>query len=162
MAALSRLATAVLTAAAVLLSACQTDVVFSHYEQMPTAGWEKSEAVSFGIPRSKDAGTFAQSLGLCINSDFPFQSITMVVEWQRIAQGPSEILPAERDTVCCRLYDANGHPTGSGINQYQYLFPLRDISINSGDSLTVSITHDMRRHIIHGIVNVGLTLTKRR
>ena len=160
MAALSKLAPAVLTAAALLLSACQGDVVYSHYEQMPPAGWEKSEAVSFSMPRSKEQGTFSPSLGLCINSDFPFQSITVVVERQLITHGPSRPMPTERDTVCCRLYDANGHPTGSGISQYQYVFPLRDISISSGDSLAVSISHDMRRQILHGIVNIGLTLTR--
>ena len=86
--------------------------------------------------------------------DYPFQSINLIVEQTTL---PARLF--RRDTLNCNLVTAKGKIKGEGITLYQYRFALPDISLNEGDSLSVSIRHNMKREILPGIADIGLRLT---
>ena len=64
------------------------------------------------------------------------------------------------DTLSCKLVDADGTVQGEGVSFYQYRFHLCNMKLTQGDSLRVSIRHNMKREILPGIADVGVTLTK--
>lgn len=137
-----------------MLSACG-GTVFDHYEHAPLGGWDRNEAMRFCVPKQQEAVSCAEQLGLCIDNSFPFMRMTLIVETKISPSG--EVL---RDTLNPQLIEKNGHPTGSGINNHQYTLPVRDLHLNAGDSLTISVRHDMKREVMPGITEVGIKLTE--
>ena len=79
--------------------------------------------------------------------------LTLIVE-QTIY--PSGV--ATTDTLDCKLIDERGNATGQGVSQYQYLFPLKTLSLQRGDSLHLEVHHDMKREILPGITSVGIKM----
>ena len=136
-----------------LLSSCTEKRVYYKYCHTPIAGWEKNDTLLFNIPRMTKAGIYKAELGLRINGDYPFMNLTLIVS-QTIYPGHK----IKADTLNCHLISANGMPKGQGLNTYQYNFPLPDTSLNQGDSLCVSIKHDMKREILPGVSDVGFML----
>ena len=62
------------------------------------------------------------------------------------------------DTLDISLIDIDGSPKGKGVNHYQYNIPLNSISLLAGETLYVSIRHNMKRENLPGISDIGLTL----
>lgn len=142
-------------AAAVLVS-CNDGKVYDKYVPTPVAGWEKNDTLTYNIPSVASAGLYQSWLGLRIADSYPFTAITMVVE--------QHVLPADTviiDTLDCRLTDDSGIYIGSGINSYQYSFHVADIRLRQGDSLYVRVRHNMKREILPGVSDVGMTLKSR-
>lgn len=138
-----------------LLTACNKQTVYNHYEHMLLSGWEKNDTVNFCIPDLSEGGNYTEELGLRINSEYPFMGLQLLIE--------QEILPSHEirlDTLSCSLIDNQGNSKGQGLNYYQYVFPLTTINLNKGDRLRISVRHDMKREILPGISDIGFRLTK--
>ena len=104
---------------------------------------------------SRYASTPAEEVGLRITGDYPFKGLSLVVEQ---TLHPSNIKFI--DTLSCDLIDDVGHAHGKGINHYQYLFPLTTVKLDKGESVHVAIHHCMKREILPGVTDVGLTLSR--
>jgi gliding motility-associated lipoprotein GldH len=57
--------------------------------------------------------------------------------------------------------NTRGNTRGQGINYYQYNFHIADVALIEGDSLRISIRHDMKREILPGISDIGIIMTKK-
>ena len=142
-------------AVVLLLTACDRQTVYNHYEHTAVGGWERNDTLIFDVPGIKAGGSFAEDIGVCINGIYPFTGVCLIIE--------QTILPSQAvclDTLNCNLVDEQGNATGQGISQYQYLFPLRKLQLGKGDSLHITIRHDMKREILPGIDNIGVKVTK--
>ncbi|HEY9551152.1 MAG TPA: gliding motility lipoprotein GldH [Prevotella sp.] len=138
----------------VLLSSCNDHKVYDQYNHTPIAGWEKNDTLLFDIPPLTRDGQFGTELGLRINGAYPFMSLALIVE--------QTIYPEKRiqiDTINCKLIDKNGIPKGQGVNYYQYNFPITQLQLKQGDSIHVTIRHDMQREILPGISDIGFMLS---
>jgi gliding motility-associated lipoprotein GldH len=144
---------AVIATLALLLTGCIGKTVYHHYEHTPAAGWEREDTLTFAVAPMKQHGVVQRAIGLRTTSDFPFRSVSLVVEQVTYPSGVFR-----RDTVECTLADAEGRSLGDGISLKQQNFPLPDISLNEGDSLSVAIRHIMRLDPLPGITDVGLLL----
>jgi gliding motility-associated lipoprotein GldH len=82
--------------------------------------------------------------------------LTLVVEQEVWPSGLTR-----SDTLWCRLVDSDGNIQGEGISNFQYNFQLLNLRLNSSDSLRVTVRHNMKREILPGISDIGLTLTKK-
>jgi len=146
--------TVLLTAA--VLTSCRGRIVFDKYDHTPIAGWEKNDTLLFDVPPLENSGYYSGELGLRINGAYPFTGLMMIVE-RRILPEKREVV----DTINCKLADErNGRPLGQGVSYYQYNFPLKEIRLNKGDSLHIVIRHNMRREILPGISDVGISIKK--
>lgn len=137
------------------LTACHVRTIYSQYKHVPTTGWEKNDALSFNVSPLKTAGTYQEEIGLRINSTYPFMGLTLIID--------QTIIPSCKtisDTLDCSLIDDEGNAKGPGIGHYQYNFPLTSLELQKGDSLHISIRHDMKREILPGIADIGITLKK--
>lgn len=140
---------------AVCLASCTTNTVYDSYSHTPLTGWEKNDTLTFCVPKLREAGLYNQSVGLRMTNAFPFTSISLIVE--------QRILPKGRvvtDTLKCHITDARGNFLGDGVSSYQYLVPLRKEMLNKGDSLRITIRHNMKREILPGVSDVGFKISR--
>lgn len=139
----------------VLLTGCYNrNTLYHHYEHTCLDGWDKSDTLTFDVPRASCRMVVQRELDLRTTSRYPYRDISVVVE--------QTVFPAHyfrRDTLHCNLADAEGRSEGSGLNLLNYSFRLPDISLNEGDSLHFSVRHVMRREILPGIADVGIHLS---
>ena len=138
-----------------MLVSCDDRIVFSRYESTPVRGWERNDTLSFNIDPMQETNMYAEEVGLRITGDYPFKGLSLVVEQ---TLHPSNIKFI--DTLNCDLIDDVGHAHGKGINHYQYLFPLTTVKLDKGESVHVAIHHCMKREILPGVTDVGLTLSR--
>ncbi len=137
-----------------MLSACTGSTVYHRYKNVPVTGWEKNDTVVFEVPGMKAAGIYQRQLGLRITGDYPFQGLTLIVEQQT-----NNLLVPQSDTLNCNIFNKHGNPVGHGVSRYQYLFPLPDVPLDSGQALRISVRHDMKREILPGITDIGIELS---
>ena len=142
--------------ATVMVSACDENTIYDSYEHTPVAGWEKNDTLHYYVPPLRDSGSFQQTIGLRINRNYPFTSVSLVVD-QRILPG----FRFHRDTIRCQFLP-DDNLRGQAVSYSQYDFPLRDIDLRRGDSLVVTVWHAMKREILPGISDIGLKMTKKR
>ena len=136
-----------------MLTACTRRTIYSHYEHTPITGWEKTDHLTFVCSPVNADGNYREEVGLRINSAYPFMGLTLIVEQQVQPSGMKR-----SDTLSCRLINTDGTPLGEGVSFFQYSFYLCNMQLSRGDSLHVSIRHNMRREILPGIADVGVTL----
>ncbi len=139
------------TTVAAIISSCQLNTPYSQYQPTEIEGWEKNDTLFYNVPPVKSAGRYRQTLGIRISDAFPFTSICLVVE-QRIFPGRR----SKVDTLRCRFTDEQGRLQGPGINLHQYQFPIGDIDLRPGDSLSIKVRHTMKRAIMPGVSDVGI------
>lgn len=136
-------------------SACRQQKVYHHYEHTPLNGWEKNDTLIYDVSPQRSDCVLREEVGLRIDSRYPFQKLCLVLE--------QVILPSHtirHDTLFCELFNKHGQMKGSGINYYQYSFHLTDLPLSRGDSLHISLRHNMKREILTGIVDIGILLEK--
>lgn len=144
---------AVMCMMAMVVASCTTNTVFDSYAHTPLAGWEKNDTLTFDVKPLALSGEYSEQVGLRMTNAFPFTSISLIVE--------QHIYPKDKvltDTIKCPITDQRGNFLGDGVSSYQYLFPLKEVTLSRGDSLHVSIRHNMKREILPGVSDVGLKL----
>jgi gliding motility-associated lipoprotein GldH len=146
----------ILLTVALALASCNRKTIYSHYEHTPLDGWEKNDTLVFSVPPVRHDGVYREMIGLRTSSAYPFMGLTLVVEQEVWPSGLTR-----SDTLWCRLVDSDGNIQGEGISNSQYNFQLLNLRLNSSDSLRVTVRHNMKREILPGISDIGLTLTKK-
>lgn len=149
-------------ASLVACASCTGNLAYDHYEHTPIAGWDKVDTLSFAIPAMKEPGRYATTLGLRITNGFPYQRLTLIVEQTVFHKSQTSKLKAQSftDTISCTLFDRNGTTRGRGIGYYQYQFRVSERNLNAGDSLHITVRHNMRREIMPGIADVGISISQ--
>ena len=140
--------------AATALQSCNESKVYDKYDHTPLSGWEKNDTLRFDIPRLTADGMYESTLGLRITDNYPFMGLTLIVE--------QRLMPADTiftDTVKCELTDRNGKTRGKGVSYYQFRFPVKKMQLSKGDSLHIRVRHDMKREMLTGISDVGISLS---
>lgn len=141
--------------AVLLLTACNKRTEYFHYESTPEGGWERNEHLSFTIDDISTDGTYEETLGLRTSGNYPYRNVQLIV-----TQSISPIGKTFSDTVSCMLIDERGITLGDGVTHYQYTFPIRHLTLSAGQSVAVSIRHDMMREVLPGITDVGIRLER--
>lgn len=138
-----------------LMTACDDNRVYDYFVHTSKNGWEKTDHIDFPVPAITAKGNYDIVLQLRTDHTFPFKNIVLISD--------CKVLPADKvvsDTLTCRLTDNQGNKLGPGINLFQYSFPINKMLLNKGDSLHISVHHDMKREMLPGIVDVGIKIQK--
>ena len=139
-----------------VLSACNRKLVYDRYLSTPISGWEKNDTLSYDIRPVSGTDTYDMWLGLRTSEAYPFTAITLIVE--------QHIYPKDtivNDTVNCKLTDRHGNASGTGVNFHQYRFPVTELQLQDGDAIHRRGRHDMKREILPGISDVGISLRRK-
>lgn len=146
-----------LLTAVLMLHACDPSVVYHHYEHTPKGGWEKNDSIVFDIPPVKASGTYRTALSLRTNNAYPFMGLSLAVRQTIFPKGEKRKMQ-----VHCPLIDKNGKANGGGISYYQYEFAINELTLEAGDSVHICVQHNMKREIMPGVTDVGISLTKQK
>ena len=144
----------IMLAVAIGLASCDRNTIYYHYEHAPIAGWEKNDSLSFDIP-PVSAGLYREELGLRIDSDYPFMGLSLVIKQTILPSGYEH-----SDTVNYNLFDRRGNTKGPGVSFYQFQFHFNTLQLRQGDSLHISVKHNMKREIMPGITDVGIRIDR--
>lgn len=139
---------------AISVSSCDDSRIYDDYESIAQEGWERNEVLKFNVPKMQQAGNYQQWVQLRAIQKYPFQTVTLIVE--------QTVYPKKqffRDTVECHIINEGGRLEGkNGISSTEVVAPLRSVQLNEGDSLAISIRHNMRRELLPGISDVGIRI----
>lgn len=138
-----------------LLAACNNNKVYDEFVHAPIKGWEKNDSLAFSIPSLEETGNYGLQLQMRTDNSFPFMSVVLIID-QKVIPGDT----IYSDTLNCHVTDERGHTKGSGINIYQHEFSISNRHLNKGDSLYITVRHDMKREMLPGISDIGLVLSK--
>ena len=144
----------IMLAVTIGMASCDRKTIYYHYEHAPIAGWEKNDTLCFDVP-PVSAGSYREELGLRIDTDYPFMGLCLVIK--------QTILPSgyvHHDTLNCSLVDRNGNHKGTGISFYQYNFHVNTLRLHEGDSLHITVKHNMKREIMPGVADIGIRLDR--
>ena len=144
----------ILLTVALAIAGCDRKTIFHHYEHTPLAGWAKDDTLFFSVQYVPQATVVHRDIELRTDDSYPFRNLSLIVEQTTF---PSQLI--RRDTFDCQLMTPDGTVLGQGITLYQYRFHLPDVSLTEGDSLCLSIHHNMRREALPGIADVGIRMT---
>lgn len=139
---------------AVCLLACSRGNVYVCYHHVPSGGWDKNDTLTYDVP-PLPSGRYREEVGLRIDRSYPFTSLSLVVKHIVLPSGY-----VHYDTLTCRLVDNNGKFRGQGVSLYQHTFHLNTLQLHDGDSLHVSIKHNMKREVMQGVSDVGIRLDR--
>ena len=139
-----------------VLSACNRKLVYDRYLSTPISGWEKNDTLSYDIRPVSGTDTYDMWLGLRTSEAYPFTAITLIVE-QHIYPNDTIV----NDAGNSKLTDRHGNASGTGVNFHQYRFPVTELQLQDGDSIHIRVRHDMKREILPGISDVGISLRRK-
>lgn len=168
-------------ATAVALASCDINTAYHHFEHISSEGWERGEAVKFGVPPVQRAGVYTTTLDLRSTTEYPYEEIALVVEQKHYIAHKKEINKkpyagaekeykttysldpkVKRDTVHCQLMTREGLPVGEGIHLYQHSIPLHfAVQLAPDDSLRCTVRHLMSHHALPGIADIGIHLERK-
>lgn len=148
--------TLLLTAVWGMTSCSRQQTVYANYEHIDDTTWEKTDTITFDVPPVKTAGTYQEKMGLRLSDDFPFLALSMEIE---IRVQPKGILHSSQHKFS--VIDQGGNPKGKGLSLQQYTFDFGDLELEEGDSLHISMAHNMKREILPGVVDIGMILIKK-
>ena len=137
-----------------VLCGCQRQTVYHQFRHISEPGWDKTDTLHFDIAPLKAGGTYGLYAELRTDKDYPFQKLTLEVN--------QTVFPSKEtyhDEVSCDLISEEGVIGGDGISYFQYRFHVRNASLHQGDSIHLSLTHNMKREIMPGIADVGICLS---
>lgn len=147
-------ACAVIITAACLFTACDTQTAYHHYESVAPEGWARQDTLTFAIDTIIQRGNYDATLCIRTNATYPFRNLAV----------RTAINISPRDTTVSRqmemtLRQVDEHKDRSSITYFTHHEPIATLALQPGDSITVKVTHNMRREVMQGITDVGIKLT---
>ncbi len=143
-------------AVAMAFASCNRSTIYSQYLHTPLSGWEKNDTLTFSIPRMQTDMELKAIIGLRITDAYPFKTVCLIVDK---AISPDNII--DSDTINCSLFDNDGMSKGRGVSCYQFNYHVSNMHLMKGDSVAIHIRHNMKREILPGISDVGITLEEK-
>lgn len=139
--------------AATLLCGCQETRVYDHYEHVSDNGWSRNDTLHFPVQRLF-AGEYDVTLGLRLGHNYPYRNISLIVSYQTLPGGKTVA-----DTVQLNVLNEKGQSEGRmGITSATVRCKIKELQTREGDSIHITVNHNMRREDLPGISDVGIQL----
>lgn len=145
----------VLLSLMLMVTACNDDRVYSQFVHTGVEGWDKHEPITFGIDTVQQTGLYALSLGMRASREYPFKNLQVALEYTVFPRQQKQ-----QEVINITVSDNDGNMLGHGISLYEYDLPIQKFNLNKGDSIAVTVRHNMKRETLPGIVDIGMTLRK--
>ena len=141
---------------AILFSACDTNVVFEKYNNIPQSGWHKDSLVVFSVPITDTLQNHNLLLNIRNDIEYNYSNLWLFVN---ISQ-PGET--AVTDTFEVMLADRAGKWLGEGFGGIKTRqVPYRSsVYFPVSGEYKISIQHGMRDEILEAITDVGIRVEK--
>lgn len=143
-----------------VLTSCYQNTTYYHYHSTNMDGWDRFDFLEYQMPPVTLDGYYVEEIGLRTNSQYPFRQIILVVNQCVVSTTSRMPGKFKSDTIVVDVYDQQGHPLGDGVAVRNHVIPFKSLKLQTGDSLSVKIKHDMRQTTLQGVAGVGLKITR--
>ncbi len=142
-------------------TSCSDPRTYDSYQAVATKGWGRNDTLKFDIPRQQE-GKYLLDIGVRTAKTFPYRSITFIINRQLISMnGKKKVVRNFRNIVRCQLIDSKGQVIGRESISYNAIRNhIAPLTLQSNDSMHITIQHNMSKDVLQGIYNIGLTLKK--
>ncbi|MBR5084917.1 MAG: gliding motility lipoprotein GldH [Prevotella sp.] len=154
-----QVAVAIIAAAA--FTSCFDNTIHFQYKGTDINGWNRDDSISFSIRSLEESSYYFEEIGIRANTEYPYERLHLIVSQEVISTADTTRRQTITDKVSLPIYDEEGSPIGTGVNLRQYQIPLKTVKLQAGDSIQVSISHNMRDSVICGISDIGFKLEVR-
>lgn len=137
-----------------LLGACNTDTVYHRYEDIPEEGFAKYDSLVFVSDTISVEGEY--EVLLCVRSDEEYPYRYLVLKTHIKASQGSETQAVLR----CELRGEEGKNTGSGIVHSTNEYRVATLQMHPGDSIRMTVSHNMKRDMLPGLMAIGCRVNK--
>ena len=141
-------------AAVLTLAGCSQKPVYSHFEHFDSNGWRRADAATYSIGVQEE-GIYNIAMDLRVCSLYPYTQLMLVVQ----ASNTSHLIN-RTDTVNIDITDYEGNPLGSGLSIRTHHIDLPPATLTTNDTLNVTVTHNMSRECLPGIIDIGIIAEK--
>lgn len=141
----------------IAFAGCTTDTIYSHYRHIADEEWGRSDTLIYIVPGIQHGGTYDLAVGLRTTSGYPYSDLTFVVEQEMIPSGRHS---TDTFKVSLTTQDTRVQQNGTGVALRQYHFPFKQLTLTEGDTLKLTLKHDMQRDPLPGVADVGITLQR--
>ena len=148
-----------------LLVSCNNETVYHKFVNIEGGKWTKQNKFTFEAGSFDSDMTVDESVELRLWArDYPYGNISILVE--------QTLFPAKTKTVDTLTYVFSGrqgdretgrqgdretrNPDGPAF--FQVSMPLKTLSLHKGDSLSVTLRHNMKCMALPGVVDVGFRM----
>lgn len=139
------------TATCFMIVACgDSGKVYSHYEDIAGSDWEKTDTLTFELPKLKNAGIYRPVVMVRTNDNYGYQNLNMLV---RIYS--DKLL--RTDTLTFDIFDSKGRNKGDGLVHTEFSKTLQPIELDTLE-YTVKILNLMTESPLEGVSGVGFAL----
>lgn len=145
---------AVALLAIIIVCSCSRQPAFLRYKAIDDGQWERGAAQQFATTIPAD-GDYDITLLLRLERTFPFLNLNLIADETVFPSLDHCSTPVTID-----LSGSRGTIVDDGISLLQYAAPVATQHFSRGDSLQISVRHDMRCGILPGVVDVGVCLEK--
>lgn len=150
-----------------LLVSCNNETVYHKFVNIEGGKWTKQNKFTFEAGSFDSDMTVDESVELRLWArDYPYGNISILVE--------QTLFPSKTKTVDTLTYVFSGrqgdketgrqgdketrNPDGPAF--FQVSMPLKTLSLHKGDSLSVTLRHNMKCMELPGVVDVGFRMRK--
>ncbi len=146
-----------LFAFALLLQACDQDVVFQQQQRLPAEGWHFEDCAQFEAEIRDSLSLHTMYLDVRNTTDYAYSNLYIFLD----IEFPDQRV--FRDTIAAILADRRGQWTGSGfghLRAQRFLF-RDDVWFPSAGTYRFKICHGMRYDTLNGISDVGIRIERK-
>jgi len=138
------------------LAACGNPRMYDSFKPINGA-WHQDSVVQFVVPVADNEETYAVSVKLRHNADYPYSNLYMF----RTISSVNGI--EYQDTVNFTLADATGKWLGNGIGEVKTMvwpYSRRGLKFTNTGKYTFTLQQGMRDTLLEGIMDVGLEINQ--
>ena len=141
---------------ALSLVACETaDTAYHRYQDISEEGWQNRDTLVFHVDTIQRYGDYTSYLCLRTHPDYPYRYLSVTVP-----QTDTRSRSREQKTIRVEVRGKDGEQKGTGITYYVHEVPLFKHWLEPGDSVTVTVNHNMTREYMPYIMGVGVKLKR--
>lgn len=137
----------ILISSVLLLCACDSRTIYSHYESVPIMGWHQDSVLEYRFDVSDTTSTYQILVNIRHTENYGYQNMWLFVEG---------------DTIEFYLADERGRWLGNGKNGYIEMPVLYEENYRFDESgeHVVRVQHAMRDSLLRGVSDVGVMVRR--
>lgn len=135
-----------------LLVACQDNLYYTLYQDMPQQTWDSNDSLYFSIPPSDTDLDVAVTLGVRTNASCSYKDIVARAE---LLDGDSVVSSIPLNIT---LYNNDAPP--HGLRVYDHYSRPQSLRMKAHHDYTLRVTHLMRLNPLDDILSVGIVVER--
>ena len=137
-----------------LFTACQDNLYYTLYQDMPQHQWDSNDSLYFSIPPTEQDLDVAITLGVRTTSSFRYKDIVARAE---LLDGDSIISSTPMNIT---LYNNDGEGTAGGILVTENYSKPQALHMRANHHYTLRVTHLMRLNPLDEVQSVGILVER--